>query len=114
MLGLTFLAASTSAYAANGKANYDEVIQRMLAEGRSDLPVIVGFNERLGLTRPPEAGTHSYLVKRERGIQSADESASTAAGCVDAVTTGFSAATNTIIARAENSGAQRGEKECCY
>jgi serine protease AprX len=53
MLGLMFLAASTTAHAANGK--YDEVIQRMLQEGRDDLPVIVRYKDEASKERGKKA-----------------------------------------------------------
>src|SRR2546425_88879 len=53
MLGMMFLVTSTSAHAANGK--YDEVIQRMLAEGRDDLPVIVRYKDEASKERGKKA-----------------------------------------------------------
>jgi serine protease AprX len=53
MLGLMLLAASTSAHAANGK--YDEVIQRMLTEGRDDFPVIVRYKDNVSKERNKKA-----------------------------------------------------------
>src|SRR5438128_12515224 len=58
MLGLMFLATSTSAHAANGK--YDEVIQRMLKEGRNDLPVIVRYKDNASKQR------HTKALKGQR------------------------------------------------
>jgi serine protease AprX len=48
-LGLMVLASDGVAYAHNGK--YDEVIERMLKEGRDDLPVIVRYKDDASMER---------------------------------------------------------------
>ena len=57
-LGVMLLAASTTAHAANGQ--YDEVIQRMLKEGRNDFPVIVRYKDNASKQR------HTKALKGQR------------------------------------------------
>ena len=45
MLGLAVLAVTTPAHASDDKTRYDEIIQRMVKEGRDDLPVIVRYKD---------------------------------------------------------------------
>ena len=69
MLGLMFLATSTSAHAANGK--YDEVIQRMLKEGRDNLSVIVRYTDNASKERNKKAlkGQRTELRREMRKLR---------------------------------------------